>query len=503
MKRFSEQFKKQADKTRLSNAERADLRERVMAYMEYHPLPSTMRAPQAPVKADALVSQPYIGLPINWFYVRGFASAFAMLMVVVVPVAAEYTAPGDMLYNVKVNFNEEVRSTLTTNPYEKIEWETKRLERRIAEARLLESEGKLTEAVEAQVAEAVKQHTNTAKAQIATLRLTDQDEAAIAEIAFATALSVQSEVINKRVAQSASTAALVSNVSDTSTPSRSVLAALIASVSTEATAATAVSVPSYAKLMARVEQETTAAFELFATVKVQASGSEMENIERRLKDIERKVALANAPRPETAPTVEGDEVAATMMMRTMKVADDTTASTEAVADEQASTSDVTVEPETERAPETVAVPEGVSEAEAIEILRGVMSDLRKLISFMTDIDVRNSVSVEELVPMTPTPEERTQNVQAQVARIKEFTAAYGTSTFTGSTAEKVQAGVAEIVRFESEIELALSANDFATAEAQSARALSLLQDVTMLMNAATTSAPQVLPETPEAAEVTQ
>ena len=49
------------------------------------------------------------------------------------------------LYLVKVHFNEEIRSTLALSPYEKVAWETKRIERRIAEARLLASEGNLTD----------------------------------------------------------------------------------------------------------------------------------------------------------------------------------------------------------------------------------------------------------------------------------------------------------------------------------------------------------------------
>lgn len=487
MKRFSEQFKKQSDKTRLSSTERSDLRERVMAYMEYHPLPSEMRAP---AKTPALVSQPYVGVPVNWFYVRGFAASFVLMMVVVVPVAAEYTAPGDMLYNVKVNFNEEVRSGLTMNPYQKIEWETERIERRISEARLLESEGKLTEVVEAQVAEAVKGHTNAAKAQIATLRLTDRDEAAIAEIAFATALSVQSEVLNKREAQAATAIALAPEVEATSASNRSVLASVVETATTEATAATAASVPSYGKLMARIEQETTAAFELFATVKTQASAAEMEDIDRRLKDIERKVQLANAPRPEVVSEPAGDEMIATMMMHTVDADSAITDAMPALDESVASTSEeevaTTSEEAVEASPITVeqkAINVGVSEAEAIEILRGVMSDLRKLISFMTDIDVRSSVSVNELVPITLTAEERMQNVQVVQAQVKAFTDSYAESTFAGAGSEKVNAGIAEVVRYQAAAEAAIAADELTTAETQNALAIALIEDLVPLMAA--------------------
>jgi hypothetical protein len=85
MKRFSEQFKKQADGISLKASERADLRERVNAYMEYHPLPAHLRAEVAPKSVvGGIVSQPFLSVPINWFFVRGSAAAFALFMMITV-----------------------------------------------------------------------------------------------------------------------------------------------------------------------------------------------------------------------------------------------------------------------------------------------------------------------------------------------------------------------------------------------------------------------------------
>ena len=39
MKRFEEQFKKQAQSVHLRAAERRNLKERLVSYMEYHPMP--------------------------------------------------------------------------------------------------------------------------------------------------------------------------------------------------------------------------------------------------------------------------------------------------------------------------------------------------------------------------------------------------------------------------------------------------------------------------------
>src|SRR6056297_835594 len=116
---------------------------------------------------------------------------FALLVLIIVPIMAERAVPGDTLYAVKVKINEEVRSSLTLDPYEKIEWETVRINRRIAEAKLLAKEGRLTEAAEAEAAAAVKEHADNVKAEIETLRAADADEAAIAEIAFDSTMQVQ------------------------------------------------------------------------------------------------------------------------------------------------------------------------------------------------------------------------------------------------------------------------------------------------------------------------
>ena len=55
MKRFSEQLKKKSQTIRLSAAEKRDVRERLIAYMEYHPLPATTVS----IKKQATDTTPY------------------------------------------------------------------------------------------------------------------------------------------------------------------------------------------------------------------------------------------------------------------------------------------------------------------------------------------------------------------------------------------------------------------------------------------------------------
>ncbi len=503
MKRFSEQLKKQADSIRLTTSERADVRDRLMAYMEYHPLPVSMRTNEKKgMVRTPLTSQPFIAVPVNWFYVRGAAAAFTVMMVVAVPVMAEYTTPGDVLYPVKVRFNEEVRSGLTVNPYEKIEWETERLERRISEARLLASEGRLTNELEAVVASAVKEHSDSAKAQIAALRETDKDDAAIAEIAFATALTVQSEVLDKAIAMKRADEARQGVTGDATTEG-SVLASVVAAETSEAEASQAATTPSYPKLMARVEVETTAAFELFTSVKNQASPEEVADIERRLEDISRKVAIAvSSQEVQATESVPVEETVAAPETAIMTAASDEVVATE--ADEAA----VLVEGSTSTEAAPVAVAEPVvestepvvlSEAEAVEVLRGVMVDLRKLISFMTDIDVRQAVSVEELVPITLTPEEHQSQLLIDLETIKAFTVVHGETAFTGAGSEKLNLGVADVVRLQAEAEAALAQENVAAAEGSVSAALTLVGDLTsMIATLGAPATPEALPLTPAA-----
>lgn len=337
MKQFGTQLKKQATNYRLTQSERADLRERLVSYMEYHPLPAQANnvrpASQRVYKARVVM---------RGVYTRYFVGALSMLIFAVVPVLAEQAVPGDVLYPVKVRFNEEVRSSLALSPYAKVEWETKRLERRLAEARLLADEGKLTPELEAEVAAAVQGHSNAAQQEIATIRESDSDEAALAEISFASALEVQSEVLEKR--QTSATGEGQSTVA---------LAGVVAEARTGVDASQQNANPSYEKLLGRIELETTRTQELFDSIKPDALDEEVASIERRFTAIGEKVLQAQALKVGEIESASGEEA--------------------------------------EKAAQT--------------LLKVALADTRKLVSFMADIDVRRSVSIDDLLPETVEVEE--------------------------------------------------------------------------------------------------
>lgn len=290
MKRFSEQLHKAAQSVKLQTAEKQDLRERLVSYMEYHPLPAELREKTVQqLPAEILHTDTFKTIHFHWSAFFKSSAFAAALVLVVVPFAAEKAVPGDTLYAVKVRFNEELRSTLTFSGYEKVEWETERLNRRIAEARLLASEGRLTEEVEAEVAAAVREHADNAKREIAMLQTEDADEATIASIALDSTLEVQAATFKEGAQIAGLSSETVSSISGTDLIATAVEDSLLVSAGG---AAATTSVPAYNKLMARVELNTTRIYELLGSLQATAPDSDLTEVSRRIDDLERSVAVA-------------------------------------------------------------------------------------------------------------------------------------------------------------------------------------------------------------------
>lgn len=277
-----------AQTIRLRAAERRAMRESLRSYIAYHPID---------VVEEVTASQPTIAVSkiqalISFFdnktiRISSVASVAVVVLLVGVPALAEHAVPGDVLYPVKVHVNEEVKASLQTSPYEKVAWEAERVERRIAEAQLLATEGKLTEEAEATLTEALKEHAETATKEIAQLRETDASEAEVVQVVFESTLDVQTAVLETEGATSVTLKA-------TGTPSGiSSIAAAVrgarAEVGDQASATTSIS---YDRVFARIEGDVVKAEELANSLEKVISESEKEDITRRLNDARDAIASA-------------------------------------------------------------------------------------------------------------------------------------------------------------------------------------------------------------------
>lgn len=140
----------QAKKVALSEKEKATLFRSIDAYVRKHPVKGA--APQ-PVRRP--VSSP---VPSRWITYLGAnhsaAISFALVVFVVLGAgtssAAQRALPGDLLYAVKTGINEQVHA-LFLSGVNKTNFEATRAVERVKEAQALATQGKLTEAVSAQL----------------------------------------------------------------------------------------------------------------------------------------------------------------------------------------------------------------------------------------------------------------------------------------------------------------------------------------------------------------
>lgn len=403
MKRFSEQFQKKANSLKMRADEKRELKERLLSYMEYHPLPKEAIVKKAKSDKESktlITGETVYHLNIGKFRLWQWSGVFVATIFLVVPYVAERAVPGDMLYAVKINFNEEIRSSLAGNSYEKVVWETERLNRRIAEARLLADEGKMTDEIEESVALAVRVHSENARNEIKHLKETDEGEATLASIQLNATIDIQTASFRS-----------VSKASSTDKESTNKIANALALESKEVDEEEiAIVFPSKERLLAQVERETTRAYEFLSSVKTLATEEEKSDIKRRLEDIDRKTKIA----------LEKFEF---------------------------------------------------DEKEAQAQMLNILQSTQKLIVFMTNIDVRESITVDEIVPVTLTDEERLNIVKEKRAEVSgiiiKINEALDQGVLEAEVVGKVEKVMIEAELVVKDIDVILSKDDFSINEVES------------------------------------
>jgi hypothetical protein len=283
---LEKKLKSELGKIHMRASERIFLRERLLAYMEYHDRKNFHASSAIQDRVVGFFADFYASY-LNTSQARGAFGVVALLVVVSIPFSAESSVPGDVLYPVKVRVNEEVRSGLTFSPYEKVAWEAKRAERRIGEARVLAKEGRLTNEVEAELTETMKGHVADAQKEMAVLRESDADGAAIAQVAMESALELQTAVLDTDIStQASSSVSGESHMATLALAVRDVHASLVVSEPE-------VSVSAYDRFTLKVAESMKYAKELESSLLPTLTEGESFEINRRLSDIENTVSAAH------------------------------------------------------------------------------------------------------------------------------------------------------------------------------------------------------------------
>lgn len=412
MNQFDTDIKKYVARTRLTAKERTDLRDRVVSYMEYHPRAQREQGVRV-AETESFVTQLRRSFITSdrfvTFNIGRFATVASLVILIIAPLVAERAVPGDVLYLIKTGVNETVQEKLAVSPYEKIQFETRLIERRIAEARTLASEGKLSEEVQTQIEETVKEHATAIRDGIDELRTQNADEAALATIEYTSSLEVQSAVLD---------------ADTTNEPIIDTILTIVNDARDESVVVTEETDLSYDSLIAKVETETTRAFEFGETIKKSATGDEVEDIDRRLSDIERLIEEAKSEEERGIPT-------------------------------------------------------------STEKLATTLGLIQKLIVFMTDINVRETVELEALVPVVLSGEERL----AEVERAREVAQAILDEITTRlpevtdpDFVEKIEYGRDSLADALLRVQVAINTSNVAIAEEAIIEARAFSEDLDLLID---------------------
>ncbi len=146
MNNFFKQLNTEAQNIRMTHAERSLMKERLLA--EMHGLTPSPFATPSPYFSFVMPAWP-VGRP------RVMVPALVLVLIVVgggAAYAAEGALPGDLLYPVKVNINEPVRSALAFSDESKADVHAALAVRRMQEAETLAADGQLTVAAKAELA---------------------------------------------------------------------------------------------------------------------------------------------------------------------------------------------------------------------------------------------------------------------------------------------------------------------------------------------------------------
>lgn len=148
-------FLKKLKNVQLSEADRADIRTSLSEHIDAN---KPVRSPWSQILS-----------PLQSIGSSAMVAAMVLISLGGISMAAEDAVPGDRLYPVKINFNEEFMKLTSLTPLSKAENQSEIASRRIAELETLAARGTLDGAVSDSLTQAISEHTELARERIAAI----------------------------------------------------------------------------------------------------------------------------------------------------------------------------------------------------------------------------------------------------------------------------------------------------------------------------------------------
>ncbi|KKR05477.1 MAG: hypothetical protein UT33_C0011G0188 [Candidatus Peregrinibacteria bacterium GW2011_GWC2_39_14] len=165
----TKQFISEMKKIRLTQNEKMSAQTNIISHMEKNPIGNT-------TSFWTRIGQ--IFMPTQ--HKKAFIAIYIIILVfggsTGTAFAAETSLPGDLLYPIKTNVNEEIRSRLTFSKQRQAEWEATRIQKRLGEIKELEQKGTISKDQIEKIKAKIEQQTEKAKEKIEALKTSGDSE---------------------------------------------------------------------------------------------------------------------------------------------------------------------------------------------------------------------------------------------------------------------------------------------------------------------------------------
>lgn len=163
---------KQLKKEQLSQQEKEIMKNELYLFMKNNPIASPTN--EAPSRVDFFA----IFKTHHRFAFAGVTLAIILLVMSGTAYAAEESLPGDLLYPIKINVTEKVRTALIKNPERLATWEAKKTERRLKEIEKITIKGNLNQERQKQLEDNLSKQVEITRTRIERLQTNERNEKA-------------------------------------------------------------------------------------------------------------------------------------------------------------------------------------------------------------------------------------------------------------------------------------------------------------------------------------